>query len=107
MSITNPSATQNQYYNGVFTRFVSSEQEAAAHPNPQIGCAFFVDGENLVLYAKYADGRPMEIYDLTLREPVVPHYVTVEDLTRILDSKLDELSKKFVVRRDNKGGTNG
>lgn len=97
--------------NGVLTRFVKSEQEAASQPNPAAGCAFYIDGDNLVLYAKYADGRPMEIYDMALREPQVPHYVTMEDLTKLLDSKFDELtdefSKKFVIRRENRGGTNG
>lgn len=97
--------------NGVFTRFVKSEQEAISQPNPAAGCAFYIDGDNLVLYAKYADGRPMEIYDMVLREPQVPHYVTMEDLTKLLDSKFDEyaneFSKKFVIRRENRGGTNG
>lgn len=136
MSITNPYVqNQNQTYpsstvpssyvninaatpgysylpnNGVFTKFVKSEQEVIAQPNPIAGCAFFIDGDNLILYAKYADGRPMEIYDMVLREPQVPHYVTMEDLTKLLDSKFDELSnefsKKFVIRREMKGGTNG
>lgn len=57
----------NPAQNGIFTRFVTSEQEVINQPNPVAGCQFYMDGENLVLYAKYADGRPMEVYDMKLR----------------------------------------
>ena len=92
---------------GVFTKFVNSEQEAANQPNPVQGCAFYLDGEKLILYVKYADGRPMETYDMKLREaPKTPQYLTAEDFNDILDRKLDELSKKFVMRKD-RGNQNG
>lgn len=111
INATTPSGYSYIPNNGVFTKFVKSEQEVITQPNPIAGCAFYIDGDNLILYAKYADGRPMEIYDMVLREPQVPHYVTMEDLTKLLDSKFDELSdefsKKFVIRRENRGGTNG
>lgn len=98
----------NPAQNGIFTRFVSSEQEVINQPNPVAGCQFYMDGENLVLYAKYADGRPMEVYDMKLREaPKAPQYLTVDDFSNILDQKLDELSKKFVLRKDNRGNNNG
>lgn len=97
----------NPVQNGVFTKFINSDQEAANQPNPPQGCAFYVDGEKLILYVKYADGRPMEIYDMKLREtPKAPQYLTAEDFNDILDRKLDELSKKFVMRKD-RGNQNG
>lgn len=91
--------------NGLITRFVNSEQEAASMPNPTSGCAFYVDGEKLVLYAKYADGRPMEVYDMVLREaPKAPEYLTVDQFNKLMDSKMDELSKKFVIRKERNNG---
>lgn len=97
----------NAQQNGIFTRFVNSENEAAMMPNPTVGCSFYVDGDNLVLYAKYADGRPMEIYDLKQRtapssQPVQnqPQYLTAEEMNKILDEKLEEMSKKFVIRKE-------
>lgn len=92
---------------GVFTKFISSEQEAANQPNPPQGCAFYLDGEKLILYVKYADGRPMETYDMKLREaPKAKQYLTADEFNDILDRKLDELSKKFVMRKD-RGNQNG
>lgn len=91
--------------NGLFTRFVNSEQEAASMPNPVSGCSFYVDGEKLILYAKYADGRPMEVYDMVLRDaPKSPEYLTVDQFNKLMDSKLDELSKKFVIRKERNNG---
>ena len=57
----------------------------------------------------------METYDLVQRKPEIidsksPSYVTADELSKILDEKLDALSKKFVLRRDNKesrGNQNG
>lgn len=94
--------------NGVFTRFVSSEQEASSMPQIGNGTNFFVDGENLILYAKYADGRPMETFDLVLRQPPKqPEYVTVEDFHNYLDEKFEEFGKRFQLRKDyNRGGQN-
>lgn len=93
---------------GIVTRFVNSEQEANAQPNPTNGCAFFVDGEHFVLYAKYADGRPMETYDMVLRQPAEEEKpLTAKDLNDILDRRFEELSKKFVIRKENRGGSNG
>lgn len=112
-SYVNINATPNYNYpnspqNGIFTKFVTSEQEVLSSPNPVTGCAFYMDGENLIFYAKYADGRPMEVYDLKLRAtPKPPQYLTVDDFSNILDQKLDELSKKFVLRKDNRGNNNG
>ena len=93
---------------GIFTRFVSSEQEAASMPNPVTGTAFFVDGDKLVLYAKYSDGRPMEIFDLVLREPPKqPQYVTMDELKSYLDEKFDDFGKRYQLRKDyNRGGQN-
>ncbi len=97
----------NQNQNGILTRFVSSEAEAAQAPNPMNGCAFYIDGDNMILYAKYADGRPMETYDLKLRDiPKETPYVTANELNDLLDKKLEEFGKKFVVKRD-RGVTNG
>ena len=97
----------NPAQNGVVMRFVNSEQEAVNQPNPTQGCAFYLDGENLILSVKYADGRAMEVYDMKLREaPKTPQYLTAEDFNDILDRKLDELSKKFVMRKD-RGNQNG
>lgn len=101
--------------NGPTISFVNSEREALSRPNPINGCSFFIDGENLILYVKYADGREMETYDLVQRKPEIidsqsPSYVTADELSKILDEKLDALSKKFVLRRDNKesrGNQNG
>lgn len=110
MSNNNPflqQPAQNLY--GPFTRFVSSEQEAINAQMVGNQTNFFVDGENLVLYAKYADGRPMETFDLVLREPPKqPEYVTVEDLHSYLDQKFEEFGKKFQLRKDynNRGGQN-
>lgn len=98
----------NSAQNGIFTRFVSGEQEVNSLPNPTQGCAFYMDGENLVFYVKYADGRPMEVYDMKQRnEPKPLRYLTVDDLNDILNTKIDELSKKFVLRRDTRGNNNG
>ena len=97
----------NVQQNGIFTRFVSSENEANMMPNPTIGCAFYVDGDNLVLYAKYADGRPMEIYDLKQRTAQAPpqtqnqpQYLTADEMNKILDERFEEMSKKFVIRKE-------
>lgn len=111
-SYVNINAPAPNYNSGVFTKFVSSEQEAFSQPNPVNGCSFFVDGENLVLYAKYADGRPMETYDLVLREPPrQPEPLTADSLSALLDKKFDDfenaLSKKFVLRKENRGMQNG
>lgn len=112
-SYVNINATPNYNYpnspqNGIYTKFVTSEQEVMNQPNPVTGCSFYMDGENLVLYVKYADGRPMEVYDMKLREaPKAPQYLTVDDFSSILDKKLDELSKKFVLRKENRGNQNG
>ena len=104
----NINAPSPSYQNGIFTRFVNSENEAAMMPNPTVGCSFFVDGDKLVLYAKYADGRPMEIYDLKQRNIQTPQaqsqYLTAEELNRILDEKLEEMSKKFVIRKERNNG---
>ena len=93
----NINAPSPSYQNGIFTRFVNSENEAAMMPNPTVGCSFFVDGDKLVLYAKYADGRPMEIYDLKQRTTPTPQphnqYLTTDELNKILDEKLEEMSK--------------
>lgn len=109
-SYVNIQAPNNSYnQNGSFTRFVSSEAEALSMPNPAVGCSFYVDGENMILYAKYADGRPMEAYDLVLRENTANkegNYVTASELDEMLDKKLEEFGKKFVVKRD-RGTTNG
>lgn len=100
--------TQALPQQGIFTRFVSSEQEANAQPNPVNGCTFFVDGEHFILYAKYADGRPMETYDMVLRKPAEEEKpLTVKDLNDILDKRFEELNKKFVIRKENRGGSNG
>ena len=93
--------------NGVFTKFVDNEQEAINAPNPVNGCDFYMDGERLLLYVKYSDGRPMETYTLTLKEPPAPPKpLTAEELNDILDRRFDELSKRFVMRKDgaNKNG---
>lgn len=94
--------------NGIFTRFVNNENEAAMMPNPTVGCSFYVDGDKLVLYAKYADGRPMEIYDLVQRTEQVPQqqtqYLTEEKMYKILDERLEELTKKFVIRKERNNG---
>lgn len=104
----NINAPSPSYQNGIFTRFVNSENEAAMMPNPTVGCSFFVDGDKLVLYAKYADGRPMEIYDLKQRTTPAPQpqnqYLTTDELNKILDEKLEEMSKKFVIRRERNNG---
>ena len=105
----NPVTPVPSYYqgqNGIFTRFVSSEAEAASMPNPAVGCSFYVDGEKLVLYAKYADGRPMEIYDLVQRNASAPttQYVTEEMMNKILDKRFEEMSKKFVIRKERNNG---
>lgn len=104
----NINAPSPSYQNGIFTRFVNSENEAAMMPNPTVGCSFFVDGDKLVLYAKYADGRPMEIYDLKQRTTPTPQpqnqYLTTDELNKILDEKLEEMSKKFVIRRERNNG---
>lgn len=104
----NINAPSPSYQNGIFTRFVNSENEAAMMPNPTVGCSFYVDGDNLVLYAKYADGRPMEIYDLVQRTEQAPQqqtqYLTEEKMYKILDEKLEEMSKKFVIRREKNNG---
>lgn len=95
--------------NGLFTRFVSSEQEAASMPHIGNGTNFFIDGENLILYAKYADGRPMEAFKLVLKQPPKqPEYVTIDDLQSLLDEKFEEFGKKFQLRKDynNRGGQN-
>lgn len=104
----NINAPSPSYQNGIFTRFVNSENEAAMMPNPTVGCSFFVDGDKLVLYAKYADGRPMEIYDLKQRTTPTSQpqnqYLTTDELNKILDEKLEEMSKKFVIRRERNNG---
>ena len=104
----NINAPSPSYQNGIFTRFVNSENEAAMMPNPTVGCSFFVDGDKLVLYAKYSDGRPMEIYDLKQRTTPAPQpqkqYLTTDELNKILDEKLEEMSKKFVIRRERNNG---
>lgn len=122
MSIQNPYNQNYNYQNQpnqqvVYTKFVNSEEEARnAIPVPQIGCTFGIDGNNMVLYAKYADGH-MEIYDMIQREPPKqPTPITEETFTTLLDQKLTQyfnefensLSKKFVLRKDNynRGGTN-
>lgn len=108
-SYVNIQAPTNSYnQNGFYTRFVSSEAEALSMPNPNIGCSFYVDGENMILYTKYADGRPMEAYDLVLRENKTKEgeYMTVSEFDELLDKKLEEFGKKFVVKRD-RGATNG
>lgn len=102
--------------NGVFTKFVSSDQEALSNiPAPQNGCSFGVDGEHMVFYAKYADGH-MEIYDMIQREPPKQaEPLTADSLAALLDQKFNDfennLSKKFVLRKDNYnnrgGNTNG
>lgn len=93
---------QNPIQSGVWTRFVNSEQEVIAAPNPITGCAFYIlDGDKPVIYAKYADGRAMETYDMVFRDPpTAPEYLTVDSFNRLMDSKLDELSKKFVLRKE-------
>ena len=122
-SYVNINAAQPNYYqppmsngNGIYTKFVSSEQEAfSSIPVPQSGCAFGVDGEHMVFYAKYADGRPMEVYDMVLREPPkAPQPITTDALSELLDQKFNDfesaLSKKFVLRKDNQnrgGNLNG
>lgn len=97
----------NQNQNGIITRYVSSEAEATQAPNPINGCAFYIDGDAMVLYVKYADGRSMETYDLKIRDiPKDNAYVTVDELNELLDKKFEEFGKKFVVKRD-RGTTNG
>ena len=94
------------YQQGVFTKFVSSDQEAFSNiMAPQNGCSFGVDGEHMVFYAKYADGH-MEIYDMIQREPPKqPEPLTADSLSALLDQKFNDfenaLSKKFVLRKDN------
>ena len=121
-SYVNINAGQPSYYppvsngNGIYTKFVSNEQEALSTiPVPQSGCAFGVDGEHMVFYAKYADGRPMEVYDMVLRQPPKqPEPITTDSLSALLDQKFNDfesaLSKKFVLRKDNLnrgGNSNG
>ncbi len=88
----------------ISTFFVNTEQEAASMPNPVSGCSFYVvDGETPILIAKYADGRPMEVYDMQLRTPQpAPEYLTVDKFTELMNAKMDELSKKFVIRNENR-----
>lgn len=96
-----PTINPYQSPNGVFTKFVNSEQEVTSQANPLTGCSFYMDGDKLILYVKYADGRPMEIYDLVQRElPKPPNYLTVEEFNKIMDAKLDELSRRFVIRKE-------
>lgn len=92
---------------GIYTKFVNNEQEAAQAPNPVQGCAFYVldnSDSNPIIFAKYADGRPMETYDMVLREaPKAPEYLTVDSFNKIFNEKMDEMSKKFVIRREKNG----
>ena len=99
--------TQPAYSNnflGLYTRFVNSEQEAKNMPNPISGCAFYIldnDDPNPIIFAKYADGRPMETYDMVLREsPKSSEYLTVDTFNKIFNEKMDEMSKRFVIRRE-------
>lgn len=102
----NPNPGQyTQIQGSVYARLVGSEQEALSMPNPATGCAFFIDGENLVTYVKYSDGRPMEIYDMQQRLPAPPpQYLTVDDFNRLMDEKMNELAKRFVVRKERSNG---
>lgn len=103
-----------QYYttnnNAVVINLLNSDQEANYMQIGQNGYAFGLLENNGVMtfFIKYSDGRPMEVYDMTLREPPrEPQYLTVDDFSSILDQKLDELSKKFVMRKDNSRGNGG
>ena len=104
-TMPNTPAYSNQY--GLYTRFVNSEQEARNMPNPISGCAFYVldnDEPNPVIFAKYADGRPMEVYDMVLRDTgSTSEYLTVDAFNKIFNEKMDEMSKRFVIRREKNG----
>lgn len=97
---------QQRYIN---TFFINSEQEAASMPNPVTGCSFYVvDGETPILIAKYADGRPMEVYEMKLRAPAPQtQYLTEERFEQLMNEKMDELSKKFVIRNERRERNNG
>lgn len=101
-TMPNTPAYSTQY--GLYTRFVNNEQEARNMPNPISGCAFYVldnENSNPVIFAKYADGRPMETYDMVLRENSGnSEYLTVDAFNKIFDEKMNEMSRKFVLRRD-------
>ena len=97
---------------GVYTKFVGSEQEAYSNISiPPTGCAFGIDGDNMVLYARFADGH-MEIYDMVQRmPPKQPEPLTADAFSELLDKKLSDfennLSKKFVLRKDNNQNRGG
>ena len=110
---TTTQATYQPQQRYISTFFINSEQEAASMPNPVTGCSFYVvDGDTPVLIAKYADGRPMEVYDMQLRAPQPQtQYLTEEKLYSILDERMEKLTqmfdKKFVIRNDRKERNNG
>ena len=101
---TTTQATYQPQQRYISTFFINSEQEAASMPNPVTGCSFYVvDGDNPILIAKYVDGRPMEVYDMNLRTPEpLPEYLTVDKFNELMNAKMDELSKKFVIRNENR-----
>ena len=108
--IYQPTQTQTpfQQNNGVFTTFVKTEEEVASRPNPVTGCNFYIlDGDTPVIFAKYADGRPMEVYDMVLRQPPTPpEYLTVERFNELMDEKMEELAKRF-QKTERKAQSNG
>lgn len=86
----------------VQARFVASDQEAAMVPNPTIGCLFCFNQNIMEVYVKYADGRPMETYELNKKEPPAPpKYITEDDVSKMLDEKFSEL-KEMISKQNNK-----
>lgn len=87
------------------TFFVKGEQEALQSPNPTIGCALYLNDNEQVMYAKYADGRPMETYDLVKREPPKPpEFVTKEDFDKKFDELMAMLKQNNYQRKERHNG---
>lgn len=111
---TNPSGSiiSNPYIssqtitpNTIQTFFVSGEQEAAISPNPTMGCSLYLNRNEQVMYAKYADGRPMETYDLVKREPPKPpEFVTREDFDKKFDEIMSILKHNNYQRKEKHNG---